>query len=448
MGADRTLTQAAAPVRECKMTPADKSRRIAKWLSSSLAAGMLAIIIPVAGIAEAQGDTQTNEHESKRLCELNHVPACKSYAAGMAMSVFYGSADAARKQIWAYGRACELGDGESCKELGDAQMPIGLFAAPKDVQSWEGTEAAYRTACDEYDIVGACTSLGQLLSHERNPGRDAQASIAYYGKACDLGNPDACQRVGKEPPPTPPPPAPAPSAATATPSASQDEPTDGLVQVSEDLLAGLIEIKAANRGSSVLKPADMEPLTQLLYTDGQIDANERELLLELTHPYLRAIRIYPLGQDNPWGEAGTGFSTLSSQNRAVLLPLLEPGASSLDWNEDDRQASLRNLALSSQQVQALRTPAQAIIASKVKDAASISTVENGYGPFRDLVSQMLASVQTMEKAGMIDTRQGASARQLFYDSVEDGISASGADIPRFLYNWLDTDLGLEGPNLD
>jgi len=197
-----------------------------------------------------------------------------------------------------------------------------------------------------------------------------------------------------------------------------------------------MERKAANGGSSVLKAADIPYLQRHLLADGRIDANERDLLVELTHPDIRAIRIHLVGAADPWKGEGTTLASLTSQNSKALRPLLEFEATDLTWDEADRKATLMRIVPASLQSSEMDELIKGIIAERVKALAAASTVQNGFAPFRSLISDMLSAVQALEKDGTIDSEAGSKVRKMYYDATNRGIEESGAKIPHFLYRWM------------
>lgn len=108
-------------------------------------------------------------------CELDHIEACKAYAQSRGGAAFLGDQMSMDERNWGYGRACDLGDGEGCLELGDARAPIGMFPARRTPENWTAAEAAYRRACDDHQIAEGCERLAEVLSHESNPNHAAQA---------------------------------------------------------------------------------------------------------------------------------------------------------------------------------------------------------------------------------------------------------------------------------
>ncbi|WP_373490601.1 tetratricopeptide repeat protein [Parasphingorhabdus sp.] len=397
-----------------------------------------------AGQASAQGSAQAiyeqayavaakNPDEARRLwnlaCDKNHAPACMALGKNWGASSFFGSTVAAEEAIKAYRRACDLGNGEGCIQLGNAQTPIGLFAPPRAVQDWDGAAAAYRKGCDQYRIAKSCQSLGLLLGHSNNPKPDSAGRATYIKRACDLGRTESCVSVQ------------AASGRTQVEAANQEHArkhgaSNGLAQVEPSLLALLMERKAANGGSSVLKAADIPYLQRHLLADGRIDANERDLLVELTHPDIRAIRIHLVGATDPWKGEGTTLASLNSQNSKALRPLLEFKAMDLTWDEADRKATLMRIVPASLLSSEMDDLIEGIIAERVKADAGASTVQNGFAPFRSLISDMHSAVQALEKDGTINSEAGSNVRKMFYDATNRGIEESGVKIPHFLYRWM------------
>jgi len=53
-------------------------------------------------------------------------------------------------------------------------------------------------ACDA-SLDEACKTLGTLYEEGKDVPADKAASLRYYGRACDLGDPSGCAKVGKAP---------------------------------------------------------------------------------------------------------------------------------------------------------------------------------------------------------------------------------------------------------
>lgn len=133
-------------------------------------------------------------------CRLGHAPACLSMAGnldhqfpdfddegymqacrgvwgctGVDENAFFSLRNNPQV-VWAFTRACDLGSGEGCLELGDLLNPTGLFGAPSTPENWRGAISAYRRACDEHQLADGCERYRRLAEHSRNP--DAAPALA------------------------------------------------------------------------------------------------------------------------------------------------------------------------------------------------------------------------------------------------------------------------------
>lgn len=116
-------------------------------------------------------------------CRLGLAQACIRYRDAQGMSSFFGAADAIREEGFALGRACDLGDGEGCIELGLHHDPTNMIASAKD---FPAAIAAYRRACDVHVLAEGCDRASGLLRSDRNPKPDLVQANAYQTKAQKL----------------------------------------------------------------------------------------------------------------------------------------------------------------------------------------------------------------------------------------------------------------------
>lgn len=110
---------------------------------------------------------------------------------------------------WAFTRACDLGSGEACLELGDALNPTGLFGAPSTPENWRGAISAFQRACDEHQLADGCERYRRLMENRRNP--ETAAVLAYRETRCAEGDQPSCEIVA--------------AAQNSTSSAAQGAPT-------------------------------------------------------------------------------------------------------------------------------------------------------------------------------------------------------------------------------
>ncbi|GGD13309.1 sel1 repeat family protein [Aquisalinus flavus] len=363
----------------------------------------------------------------RQACELDHIEACKAYGDDLNMGGFFGDTEAVRDRYWAYGRACDLGDGEACLKLGDARAPIGLFSAPRTPENWAGAAAAYRRACDEHRIAEGCTRAGAVLGDNSNPDRDAMASLTYRDRACELGSQTACDASANER---------AVANVRAREAAAVEEherlygTTDSRVPVGQafyDVLAQILQ----SDGRTTWSEAKVTALRGHILADGVVDGEERDLIVEMTFPRLRVFVIYPSSQPDPF--SGDSLSTTPVRDEALrssLLALLDYTPADLSWDETDRPGTMRRLFDASLHSPELAAPAQAVIAEQVARLAAASTVENAYGPLRGFITEAMGVVNTYEG------EDNAAVRGLLYDAIVEGVEGAPLTMPRFLYNWI------------
>lgn len=412
----------------------------------ALMAGPLAAVLAVSGAAPAWGQRQespeamhkrasamadANRDEARKLwdaaCNKGYVPSCMALGASYNVGSFFGSVDGAMKSRAAYSRACELGHGEGCLKLGDAQTPLGLFAAPKEAQDWDGATAAYRKACDTYSIPNACLKAGEILGREANPKADFQLTRDYHKRACDLKVQKACDYLA--------------ITQGRPPVGSEGEKhvraygkVDRTVPAEPGLLQFLKGRRAANRDSSVLLQADVAAVRDYLLADGRIDDQERDLLVELTYPEFKAVKIYRAGAAHPWEAEGVVLSTVAKGWRGPLLALLDDPPPALTWDESDRKGTLMRLARVSR-TPGMEAPVKALIAGKVAQAAPASKKETGYKPLSGIIVDLSTTAKALEEECKLPRLETDAIRQMFFEAMEGGVAQSGADLPRF-YSFL------------
>lgn len=413
-------------------------------LSAALAAIALMAAPPAlaqdADALYAQGQrhlANQNRDEARRVlrqaCELNHIEACKSFGAQARLGAFFGDTQAAEAQYWAFGRACDLGDGDGCFRLGEARNPADLFGARRTPENWTASVAAYRRACDEHRIVDGCAKAGELLGHNSNPDRDALAGLTYRDRACELGLQAACNVAASER---------AAANVRAREAAAIEEherlygPTDGRVPVGQAFYDVLEQILRSD-GRTTWSEAKVTALRRHILADGAVDSEERGLIAELTFPRVRVFNIYPSSQPDPFSGVYLATSPVSGEAlRSSLLALLDHTPMNVRWDDADRQGSLRRLAEASLAEPGMTDSVRDQIADHARLAAEASTLENSYGPIRLLISDMLSTANAMQSDGGVDDAGYSAVRQLFHDAIAQGVEGAPVAIPGFLYSWL------------
>ena len=172
--------------------------------------------------AEGQGLMGEDNNEGLNFlglaCQLNHAPACVMYGRSLdPISVFdsegfeaacrgaivctvqpaeFYSVQDDPEAVWAFTRACDLGSGEGCLELGDVLNPTGLFGAPSTPENWRGAISAFQRACDEHQLADGCERYRRLMENRRNP--ETAAVLAHRETRCAEGDQPSCEIVYTE----------------------------------------------------------------------------------------------------------------------------------------------------------------------------------------------------------------------------------------------------------
>ncbi|MCH8488368.1 MAG: hypothetical protein LAT81_00380 [Oceanicaulis sp.] len=360
-------------------------------------------------------------------CELDHIEACKAYGDDLNVSTFFGDSEAVQDRFWAYGRACDLGDGEGCMKLANAQAPDGMFGGRRTPENWAGGAAAYRRACDEHAIAEACFRLDEVLGHHANPNRNAMAGRTYRDRACELGLQAACNVSANER---------AAVNVRAREEAAIEEherlygPTDSRVPVGQAFYDVLEQILRSD-GRTTWSEAKITALRRHILADGVVDSEERGLIVEMTFPRLRVFNIYPSSQPDPFSGDYLSSTPVSAEAlRSSLLALLDHTSADLSWDEADRPGTMRRLFDATLRSPGLEAQARAVIAEQVARLAAASTVENAYGPLRGFISESMGVVNTYEGG------DNAAVRWVLHDAIVEGVDGAPLTMPRFLYNWI------------
>lgn len=164
----------------------------------------------------AEGD-RTGLNFAALACRLGYVPSCLSMAGNLdhqfpdfddegymqACRGVWGCAGVDENAyfflsnnpqvVWAFTRACDLGSGEGCLELGDLLNPTGLFGAPSTPENWRGAISAFQRACDEHQLADGCERYRRLMESRRNP--ETAAVLAYRDARCAEGDQLSCEIV-------------------------------------------------------------------------------------------------------------------------------------------------------------------------------------------------------------------------------------------------------------
>ena len=406
-------------------------------------AGLLAALVLAGGAAPAWGQQWGASEEALRTCEKGDIAECKLIGENLKRQLYAMRPvrlpevpEVERQQYWALGKACDLGDGEACYMLGDVRNPTGLFGAPRTPENYAGATAALKRACDTHRIADACRLLAGVLASRGNPQRDEVAADAYRQRTAELERtqPAATASV---------PAAPAPAAAGANrpvkPAIAEHVAkygkVDGLAPAEPRLLKLLVERRAMNGGSSVLREADIAAIRDHMLADGRIDDVERDLLVELTWPDIRAVRVHSAGATDPWKAEGTTFASISGARRAPLIALLDAPPTTLTWDESDRKGTLMRLARTSR-TPGMEGPVKTLIAGKVAEFAQVSTEASKYQPLTRVILDMAMTAKTLEEDCRFATEDANAVRSTLMAALDEGLKQSGSDFPPTRYTWL------------
>ena len=120
-------------------------------------------------------------------CDGGNVVSC--YELGVLYdNAREGAAQDYQKAAELYSKACELGSGSGCSNLGFA------YANGRGVkQDYAKASEFYAKACDMGN-GGGCYNLGNLYAQGRGVKEDKNAAEKYLKKACDMEPELACDR--------------------------------------------------------------------------------------------------------------------------------------------------------------------------------------------------------------------------------------------------------------
>lgn len=170
------------------------------WAHGCKAAELIGNGAPAAAAAlDAKGERLFAEDDKSGLnysglaCRMNHVPAClrmaretrprrldyfdsEGHEAACAGAILctVDTADFMKERnnpeiVSVLNRACRLGSGEGCFELGKYYSPLGLFGAPSNLENWHLAMSGFRRACEDYQVQEGCERYRHHLEHQNNP---------------------------------------------------------------------------------------------------------------------------------------------------------------------------------------------------------------------------------------------------------------------------------------
>lgn len=209
--------------------------------------------------------------------------------------------------------------------------------------------------------------------------------------------------------------------AAASSAAAQPQtlaPPDQKAIVDDQAIADIL--KAASSAKEI-DETSARKFGPMLFKDGILSANERDLLQELLATNGDMVTIMP-----PSGESFT-VPPLSRQARA-FLSLVQPPDLSLLW--------LRGPAQMKQMVDitvldpVITRRITAYITQRLAIVWMTSTLSDGFRPFRDAISVAVRQLQQTDP----DTER--AGRALIYAAARDFDRSTGDAVPKYLYDYL------------
>ena len=199
---------------------------------------------------------------------------------------------------------------------------------------------------------------------------------------------------------------------------------DGRVTgLNKDVYQTLQAIK--NKNSGALTEADAQAIRTAVNKDGQVDANEADLLSELTQSKIRAVSIQ--SADAPANSVM--FGTTSGKTRAVLQETLV-STEKLNQLAELGGDGIRELTKIYQ-----RSPADAervvgALSRKGLEAWDKSSIGNAYGPLSDMISGAYSGI------GKLEGKDNTDARWMLHRAMKQIDTQKNDAVPDFLYNWI------------
>jgi hypothetical protein len=195
-------------------------------------------------------------------------------------------------------------------------------------------------------------------------------------------------------------------------------PPDQKAIVEDQAVADILKATSA---AAAIDEASARKFGPMLFRDGTLSANERDLLQELLAMEGDKVTITP-----PSGESFT-VPPLSRQARA-FLSLVQPPDLSLLWLRGPAQ--MKQLVDVTVLDPVITRRVTAYIGSRLALVWMNSTLSDGFRPFRDAVSIAVRQLQQTDP----DTER--AGRALVYEAARDLDRATQDAIPNYLYDYL------------
>ena len=195
-------------------------------------------------------------------------------------------------------------------------------------------------------------------------------------------------------------------------------PTDQKAIVDDPAVADVLK---ATSNAKEIDEASARKFGPMLFRDGTLSGNERDLLQELLAPDGDKVTIMP-----PSGESFT-VPPLSRQARA-FLSLVQPPDLSLLWLRGPAQ--MKQLVDVTVLDPVITRRVTAYIGARLATLWMNSTLSEGFKPFRDAISIAVRQLQ------QTDPETERAGRALIYEAARDLDRANSDAIPNYLYDYL------------
>lgn len=125
---------------------------------------------------------------ASKACELGHGGGCSEVGVGYAQGLG-GLVKNDGRAVEYFKKACDLGDALGCRNYGGRLLNgKGVTRDPR------AARAALQTGCDGKD-AGSCTKLGNILDAGEGGTKDSEGAGRLYERGCQLGDQLACDNA-------------------------------------------------------------------------------------------------------------------------------------------------------------------------------------------------------------------------------------------------------------
>ncbi|MBI1263918.1 MAG: hypothetical protein GC187_04205 [Alphaproteobacteria bacterium] len=187
----------ASALMECRRTLFVSAATAGAQTDEERVARAEALLAEAEGLERQSAEQTDNKSAAIRLatpaCDRNHAPACvtlgRAHLVGAGSAMFGGVQ--VPEAVAAFTRACDLGSGEGCFELGDYHDPTGLFGNTNTLENWRGAASGFRRACEDHQMAEGCERYRRVM--EASSNRDTAAVLAYRQARCADGDQPSCE---------------------------------------------------------------------------------------------------------------------------------------------------------------------------------------------------------------------------------------------------------------